>query len=162
GSWGPRASREGGGAGWRPGPPPSRAMPRRATTRAGRPSTPRANWPPAAGSPRSPNTRHGGRARRPAPRHPHQYPPAAATPKAARRPLMPLGKRLDALVDDPPDWLDGQARARVDGARHSLGTRIDTLAAWLSLLGRVGGPADPDFVDWLAVDRSDGREFDAG
>src|SRR3546814_1569738 len=75
---------------------------------------------------------------------------------------MALGKRLEALIEDPPDWLDGQARARVDGARHSLGTRIDTLGGWLSLLGRVGGPADPDFVDWLAVDRYDGREFDCG
>lgn len=82
--------------------------------------------------------------------------------EALLRPLMALGKRLDALVEDPPDWLDGQARARVDGARNSLGTRIDTLGGWLSLLGRVGGPADPDFVDWLAVDRFDGREFDMG
>ncbi|MDZ3832912.1 MAG: ATP-dependent DNA helicase [Sphingopyxis sp.] len=82
--------------------------------------------------------------------------------EALLRPLMALGKRLDALIDDPPDWLDGQARARVDGARHSLGTRIDTLGGWLSLLGRVGGPADPDFVDWLAVERYDGREFDCG
>ena len=82
--------------------------------------------------------------------------------EALLRPLMALGKRLDALVEAPPDWLDGQARARVDGARNSLGTRIDTLGGWLSLLGRVGGPADPDFVDWLAVDRYDGREFDCG
>ena len=82
--------------------------------------------------------------------------------EALLRPLMALGKRLDALVEAPPDWLDGQARARVDGARHSLGTRVDTLGGWLSLLGRVGGPADPDFVDWLAVDRFDGREYDAG
>ena len=82
--------------------------------------------------------------------------------EALLRPLLTLGKRLDALVEDAPDWLDGQARARVDGARASLGTRIDTLGAWLALLGRVGGPADPDFVDWLAVDRHDGREYDCG
>lgn len=82
--------------------------------------------------------------------------------EALLRPLLALGKRLDALVEDPPDWLDGQGRARVDGARHSLSTRIDTLGGWLALLGRVGGPADPDFVDWLAVDRFDGREYDAG
>jgi len=81
---------------------------------------------------------------------------------ALLRPLLALGKRLEALIDDPPDWLDGQARARIDGARHSLNTRIDTLGGWLSLLGRVGGPANPDFVDWLAVDRYDGREFDCG
>ncbi len=87
---------------------------------------------------------------------------ASGAIEALLRPLMALGKRLEALIEDPPDWLDGQARARVDGARHSLGTRIDTLGGWLSLLGRVGGPADPDFVDWLAVDRYDGREFDCG
>jgi ATP-dependent DNA helicase DinG len=65
-------------------------------------------------------------------------------------------------VADPPDWLDGQGRARIEGARHSLAWRADTLAAWEALLNRLGGPADPDFVDWLAVDRSDAREFDIG
>jgi ATP-dependent DNA helicase DinG len=30
------------------------------------------------------------------------------------------------------------------------------------MAGRVGGPADPDFVDWLAVERVEGREYDAG
>jgi ATP-dependent DNA helicase DinG len=34
------------------------------------------------------------------------------------------------------------------------------LNAWIALLARVGGEGDPDFVDWLAVDRADGREFD--
>ncbi|MEY4268913.1 MAG: Helicase c2, partial [Pseudomonadota bacterium] len=54
------------------------------------------------------------------------------------------------------------ARARVEGAIFGIGIRRDTLAAWLALLGRVGGQADPDFVDWLAVDRHDGREYDVG
>src|SRR3546814_19414733 len=36
------------------------------------------------------------------------------------------------------------------------------VAGWLSLLSRVGGPADPDFVDWLAIDRFEGREYDIG
>ncbi len=82
--------------------------------------------------------------------------------EALLRPLIQLGKRLEALFDDPPDWLDAQSRARIDGARHSLTARTDTLAAWLGLLGRVGGPVNPDFVDWLAVDRFDGREYDCG
>jgi ATP-dependent DNA helicase DinG len=30
------------------------------------------------------------------------------------------------------------------------------------LLARLSGPADPAFVDWLAVDRADGREYDMG
>ena len=48
------------------------------------------------------------------------------------------------------------------GARHSLAWRIDLLVAWEALLNRLGGPADPEFVDWLAVERSEAREFDIG
>ena len=60
-----------------------------------------------------------------------------------------------------PDWSDGQARARVEGATaRSAGG--PTRSAWIGLLARIGGPADPDFVDWLAVDRIEGREFDIG
>ncbi|MDE2412012.1 MAG: ATP-dependent DNA helicase [Sphingomonadales bacterium] len=79
-----------------------------------------------------------------------------------RSPLIRLGVRLEALLAEPPDWLDGAGRARIEGARHSLGWRIDLLAAWEALLERLGGPADPEFVDWLAVERADAREFDVG
>lgn len=79
-----------------------------------------------------------------------------------RTPLMRLGMRLEALLADAPDWLDGQGRARIEGARHSLAWRIDLIAAWEALLERMGGPADPEFVDWLAVERGDAREFDVG
>ena len=30
------------------------------------------------------------------------------------------------------------------------------------MLARLSGPADPEYVDWLAVDRSDAREYDIG
>ena len=79
-----------------------------------------------------------------------------------RTPLIKLAGRLEAVLEDAPDWLDGQGRARIDGARHSLAWRIDLIAAWEALLSRLGGPADPEFVDWLAVDRNDAREFDVG
>src|SRR3546814_19646210 len=58
------------------------------------------------------------------------------------RPLTRLGKRLEAVLEDAPDWLDGAARARIEGALGSLGWRCDMVAGWLSLLSRVGGPAD--------------------
>ncbi len=79
-----------------------------------------------------------------------------------RSPLIRLGMRLEALLADPPDWLDSAGRARIEGARHALAWRIDLLAAWEALLARLGGPADPEFVDWLAVDRAEAREFDVG
>ena len=88
--------------------------------------------------------------------------PAAQALDGVLRPLVTLGKRLEAVLDEAPDWMDGQARARIEGAIASLGWRAETVAAWLSLLARVGGPADADFVDWLAVDRIEGREFDIG
>jgi ATP-dependent DNA helicase DinG len=78
------------------------------------------------------------------------------------RPLAKLRQRLEAVIEDAPDWLDGQARARIEGALGGLLVRSQTLAAWIALLARLGGPVDPDFVDWLAVDRIEGREFDIG
>ena len=87
---------------------------------------------------------------------------AATALEAILRPLVALGRRLEAVLDAPPDWLDGPARARIEGAVAALGWRRDTVAAWLALLVRLGGPGDPDFVDWLAVDRVDGRDFDIG
>jgi len=88
--------------------------------------------------------------------------PAGAALEALFRPLVALGRRLEAVLAEAPDWLDGPARARIEGAIASLGWRTETVAAWLALLSRVGGMIDPDFVDWLAVDRIDGREVDIG
>ena len=79
-----------------------------------------------------------------------------------RAPLIRLGVRLDALLAEPPEWLDAAGRARIEGARHALGWRVDLLAAWEALLDRLGGPADPEFVDWLAIDRAEAREYDVG
>jgi len=80
--------------------------------------------------------------------------------EALQKPLAVLARRLEAVIEAAPDWLDSQARARVEGAINGLGWRRETLAAWGALLARIGGPADPDFVDWLAVERVDGREYD--
>ena len=87
---------------------------------------------------------------------------AAHALDALYRPLVTLGRRLEAVLAEAPDWMDGPARARIEGAVASLGWRAETVAAWLALLARIGGPADPDFVDWLAVDRIEGRDYDVG
>ena len=88
--------------------------------------------------------------------------PAAEALERLLRPLMALGKRLEAVLEDAPDWLDAQARARVEGAIGGLAWRTQGIAAWIAMLARIGGPADPDFVDWLAVERVEGREYDVG
>jgi ATP-dependent DNA helicase DinG len=88
--------------------------------------------------------------------------PAVEALELLLRPLVVLGQRLEALIEDAPDWLDAQARARVEGAIGGLSWRVQTLQAWIALTARIGGPADPDFVDWLALERVEGREYDAG
>ncbi len=79
-----------------------------------------------------------------------------------QRPLVVLGRRLEAILADPPDWMDVQARARIEGAMASMVWRVDLLGGWISLLSNAVGTADPDFVDWMAVDRFEGRDFDIG
>src|SRR6185436_473787 len=88
--------------------------------------------------------------------------PALEALETLLRPLVALGKRLEAVLEDAPDWLDAQARARVEGAIGGLSWRVQTLQAWIALTARIGGPADPDFVDWLSVERVEGREYDLG
>ncbi len=78
------------------------------------------------------------------------------------QPLQRLAIRLEAVLDEEPDWLDMAERARIEGAIGSLGHRIQMLSAWQAMLARVGGPADPAFVDWLEVTRIEGREVDVG
>jgi ATP-dependent DNA helicase DinG len=80
--------------------------------------------------------------------------------EALNKPLAALARRLEAVLEDAPDWLDSSARARVEGAINGLTWRREALAAWIALLGRIGASADPDFVDWLAIERVEGREYD--
>jgi ATP-dependent DNA helicase DinG len=80
--------------------------------------------------------------------------------EALGQPLAALTRRLEAVLEDAPDWLDASARARVEGAITGLAWRRETVAAWVRLLARIGGAADGDFVDWLAIERVEGREYD--
>src|SRR3546814_8588996 len=66
------------------------------------------------------------------------------------RPMVALQRRLEAVIEDAPDWLDALARARIEGAVSGLTFRSQTIGGWIALLGRLGGAPDPDFVDWLA------------
>ena len=45
---------------------------------------------------------------------------AASALDALYRPLVVLGRRLEAVLADAPDWMDAPARARVEGAIASL------------------------------------------
>jgi ATP-dependent DNA helicase DinG len=94
--------------------------------------------------------------------------------EALRRPLLLLAQRLATLLDEKSDSLDSAQRARIEGVMRGIARRAEEqLAAWRAMLqclaltptGANDGaapPADEIFVDWFAVQRSDGRETDLG
>ena len=45
---------------------------------------------------------------------------AAELLESLQKPLAALARRLEAVLEDAPDWLDAQARARVEGAIRGL------------------------------------------
>jgi ATP-dependent DNA helicase DinG len=55
--------------------------------------------------------------------------PAVEALEQLMRPLMALARRLEAVLEDAPDWLDSQARARIEGAIGGLTWRTQTVAA---------------------------------
>ncbi|MSO71035.1 MAG: ATP-dependent DNA helicase [Alphaproteobacteria bacterium] len=75
-----------------------------------------------------------------------------------------LAQRLKARLDDQAAVLDSPTRARIEGILGGITRRA--LAAprgWRAMLATAGqGEVQPGFVDWLAVERQDGRDVDVG
>ena len=70
--------------------------------------------------------------------------------EALQKPLAALSRRLEAVLEDAPDWLDSQARARVDGAINGLAWRREMLSAWIALAwrGSAGRPIRNSSTGW--------------
>ena len=82
--------------------------------------------------------------------------------EALGRAMVALRLRLQALAEERPDWLDPAGLARIAAAESGLGLRLDMVSAWNRLLARLGGAPEPDYVDWFALIRAEGRELDCG
>jgi len=87
---------------------------------------------------------------------------AAAALAALGRAIRALAVRLAALAGEAPPWLDAGGMQRIGATHAGLGARADLLDAWGRLLARLGGEAEPAFVDWFALSRHEGRELDCG
>jgi len=92
-------------------------------------------------------------------------PAAAALAEALdrlERPMQELERRLALRLDEEAGTLESAARVRIEAACRSLARRTLAVAAWRSMLGALDGPAAEGFVDWLALDRLEGRMTDVG
>ena len=78
-------------------------------------------------------------------------------------PLTNLAKALIKRLDDEAEDLDTATRLRIEAAVQGLSRRINTMIApWQSMLKGLGDPTPEAFVDWFAIERITGRDFDMG
>jgi len=79
------------------------------------------------------------------------------------QPVRRLKQALKAKLDADADTLDSGQRGRIEGVARSLTNRCElTLEAWRAMLRGLHNDADPAFVDWFAIERSQNREIDVG
>ncbi len=77
-------------------------------------------------------------------------------------PINRLAKILGDLLADETAELETTTRTRIEGAMRSLLRRKLSLDAWRSMLLDLQTETPPAFVDWFALERIDGRDFDLG
>lgn len=78
-------------------------------------------------------------------------------------PLLALRDALRARLDDEAGTLDSATRVRLDALARALERRGRiSLGAWRAMLRDLGKPTPAGHVDWLAVERQDGRVVDVG
>src|SRR3546814_6906688 len=71
-----------------------------------------------------------------------------------------LAKALTDMLADETAELETATRSRIEGALRGLLRRKLTLEAWRSMLLDLETGTPDAFVDWFALDRIEGRDFD--
>ncbi|MFZ5792645.1 MAG: ATP-dependent DNA helicase [Pseudomonadota bacterium] len=83
--------------------------------------------------------------------------------EALEEPLKRLMARLATLLDAQADTLDTATRLRIEAMIRGLKRRGQMeIAGWRAMLEGLGSPPPPEFVEWLSVERVEGRDLDVG
>jgi ATP-dependent DNA helicase DinG len=78
-------------------------------------------------------------------------------------PLRGLVTGFARLLDTEATELESNTRARIEALIRTIERRgLIPVTAWRSMLSALHETTPPEFVDWLAVDRTDGYDFDVG
>jgi ATP-dependent DNA helicase DinG len=79
------------------------------------------------------------------------------------QPLKTLAKELTAMLDDEAQELDSATRGRIEAIARSIDRRgLSPLTAWRAMLASLPAATPGEFIDWFALTRIDGRDFDIG
>ena len=83
--------------------------------------------------------------------------------KDLQTPMRALAQQLGKRLESDADVLDSPTRLRIEALSRGIARRVELeIAYWRDMLTSLHGDTPPDFVDWLALERSDGRELDVG
>ena len=76
------------------------------------------------------------------------------------KPMAALATALALKLDEESETLDSTSRGRLEASARSLKLRADMVGLWADMAESFGSPPPEEFVDWLELDRIDGRERD--
>ena len=79
------------------------------------------------------------------------------------QPMRRLAARLATRLDDEAAELDSATRLRIEATCRGLERRAEAqVASWIAMLRSLEQETPPEFVDWLSLDRLEGRDVDVG
>ena len=85
--------------------------------------------------------------------------------KKIKKPMLSLAAKLRKRLKEHANTLESDTRKRLDALQSSLERRAQmSIGAWIDMLESLQKKSDADqnFVDWMEIERSDGRTVDIG
>jgi ATP-dependent DNA helicase DinG len=80
-----------------------------------------------------------------------------------QKPLNQLVQRLAKRLNDDADELETPTRLRIEAMVRGLRRRSEVeVAGWRAMLQTLGKETPPEYVDWFAAERIEGRDLDVG
>lgn len=93
-----------------------------------------------------------------------------ATAKELRRaleklhgPMMALANGFRKKLNDQADTLEADMRRRLDALITTITLRANTVTGWMGMLDTLSHSGAPEqFIDWMEIERIEGRAYDVG
>ncbi len=84
--------------------------------------------------------------------------------RAIQKPMRSLSAHLRKRLGEQADTLDSDTRKRLEAAANGIDRRCDhTLAGWIGMLETLQqDESPPEFVDWMEIERIEGKAVDIG
>ncbi len=84
--------------------------------------------------------------------------------KELQKPMLSLAARLRKKLNEQSDTLESDTRKRIDAVQSALERRVQmSIGAWIGMLETLKSEIpNENFVDWMEIERVNGRAIDIG